>query len=377
MTKDRSETAGPETEGPETAGSADAPQRRQSEPDPASGQALGGLPANDVVAEAAVEQRRRPTTPVEAADLADRYYQMTRLAALFDDAGGRMRELGEARQRRARRSRGDRVRARCHPAPTPRSRRRSARRRSASPVCSKDRWSSTPTPWCSARRCSPTSGSTSCRRRRTTRSGSIAGRAIGYLAPEVDAGRHHRCGRPDRDRLPGPGRCRGVPQRARRGEPRADGARNDRRRADRQPADARAADCRRQGRQGGLIGRDPAGCEPPAIAPLTTDFEAALRDAAIGTTTTSAFEADAGRNARSPGPAGLPGRPDGPPRGDDPSRCGCCEVGRGAGPSFLGPVPRRRRPRPSGCGWSPATRPGTPTRWSVPSPRPSPHRRSA
>ncbi|WP_435771499.1 hypothetical protein [Nocardioides sp. SYSU DS0651] len=45
-----------------------------------------------VVAAAAGEQRAVPRTDVEAADLADKYDQMLRLADLFDDAGAQMRE---------------------------------------------------------------------------------------------------------------------------------------------------------------------------------------------------------------------------------------------------------------------------------------------
>ena len=58
----------------------------------------------------------------------------------------------------------------------------------ASTACSPARSSSTPTPWCCGPPCSPTAGSTSCRRRPTSTLGSIAGRAIGYLAPEVALG---------------------------------------------------------------------------------------------------------------------------------------------------------------------------------------------
>lgn len=46
----------------------------------------------DVVAEAAAEQRELPTTAVEAADLADKYDRMMRLADFFDDTGEQMRE---------------------------------------------------------------------------------------------------------------------------------------------------------------------------------------------------------------------------------------------------------------------------------------------
>ncbi|MCX6399153.1 MAG: hypothetical protein NTX33_04375 [Propionibacteriales bacterium] len=45
-----------------------------------------------VLAAAAAERRTVPTTAVEAADLADKYDQMLRLADLFDDAGAKMRE---------------------------------------------------------------------------------------------------------------------------------------------------------------------------------------------------------------------------------------------------------------------------------------------
>ena len=45
----------------------------------------------DIVAAAAAEQRDVPATAVEAADLADKYDQMLRLADLFDDAGEQMR----------------------------------------------------------------------------------------------------------------------------------------------------------------------------------------------------------------------------------------------------------------------------------------------
>ncbi|GAA4685936.1 hypothetical protein [Nocardioides nanhaiensis] len=46
----------------------------------------------DVVAQAAAEQRELPTTAVEAADLADKYDRMMRLADFFDDTGEQMRE---------------------------------------------------------------------------------------------------------------------------------------------------------------------------------------------------------------------------------------------------------------------------------------------
>jgi hypothetical protein len=49
-------------------------------------------PADDIVAAARSERRTAPTTASEAADLADKYEQMMRLAELFDDAGQRMRE---------------------------------------------------------------------------------------------------------------------------------------------------------------------------------------------------------------------------------------------------------------------------------------------
>lgn len=45
----------------------------------------------DVLGAAAAEQRAVPATAVEAADRADKYDQMLRLADLFDDAGARMR----------------------------------------------------------------------------------------------------------------------------------------------------------------------------------------------------------------------------------------------------------------------------------------------
>src|SRR5689334_24451992 len=44
---------------------------------------------------AATERRETPTTPVEAADLADKYDQMLRLADLFDDSGEEMRQRAE------------------------------------------------------------------------------------------------------------------------------------------------------------------------------------------------------------------------------------------------------------------------------------------
>lgn len=47
---------------------------------------------DDVVAAAAGEQRALPTSAVQAADIADKYDQMLRLADLFDDAGAQMRE---------------------------------------------------------------------------------------------------------------------------------------------------------------------------------------------------------------------------------------------------------------------------------------------
>lgn len=54
---------------------------------------LQGTDAVDpVLSAAATERRGRPTTAVEAADLADKYDQMLRLADLFDDAGAQMRE---------------------------------------------------------------------------------------------------------------------------------------------------------------------------------------------------------------------------------------------------------------------------------------------
>ncbi|MFC5729486.1 MULTISPECIES: hypothetical protein [Nocardioides] len=50
------------------------------------------LDDDPVLAAAAGEQRAVPATDVEAADLADKYDQMLRLADLFDDAGAQMRE---------------------------------------------------------------------------------------------------------------------------------------------------------------------------------------------------------------------------------------------------------------------------------------------
>jgi len=47
---------------------------------------------DDIVTAAAAEDRTAPTTAVEAADLADRYDRMTRLADRFDDAGEEMRQ---------------------------------------------------------------------------------------------------------------------------------------------------------------------------------------------------------------------------------------------------------------------------------------------
>lgn len=47
---------------------------------------------DDVVAAAAAEQRQAPATQVEAADLADKYDRMMRLAGLFDETGEGMRE---------------------------------------------------------------------------------------------------------------------------------------------------------------------------------------------------------------------------------------------------------------------------------------------
>lgn len=48
--------------------------------------------ADPVLSAAATERRGVPATAVEAADLADKYDQMLRLADLFDDAGAQMRE---------------------------------------------------------------------------------------------------------------------------------------------------------------------------------------------------------------------------------------------------------------------------------------------
>jgi hypothetical protein len=47
--------------------------------------------SDDIVSAAAAEDRAAPTSAVEAADLADRYERMTRLADRFDDAGEEMR----------------------------------------------------------------------------------------------------------------------------------------------------------------------------------------------------------------------------------------------------------------------------------------------
>lgn len=49
-------------------------------------------PNDEVLAAAARERRAVPTTDVEAADLADKYEQMLRLADLLDDTGAQMRE---------------------------------------------------------------------------------------------------------------------------------------------------------------------------------------------------------------------------------------------------------------------------------------------
>jgi len=48
--------------------------------------------SQDVVSAAAAEDRAAPTSAMESADLADRYDRMTRLADRFDDAGEEMRE---------------------------------------------------------------------------------------------------------------------------------------------------------------------------------------------------------------------------------------------------------------------------------------------
>jgi hypothetical protein len=50
---------------------------------------------DDIVVAAAAEDRAAPTSEVEAADLADRYERMTRLADRFDDAGEEMRRRAE------------------------------------------------------------------------------------------------------------------------------------------------------------------------------------------------------------------------------------------------------------------------------------------
>ena len=72
--------------------------------------------------------------------------------------------------------------------------------------------------------------------------GSIAARAVGYLAPEVALGGAIFSRRPDRDRGTRPRGPGGVPQRARRREPRADGPLRQRwRRPARRPPDAGAA----------------------------------------------------------------------------------------------------------------------------------------
>lgn len=49
------------------------------------------MTSDDIVSAAAAEDRAAPTSAVEAADLADRYERMTRLADRFDDAGEEMR----------------------------------------------------------------------------------------------------------------------------------------------------------------------------------------------------------------------------------------------------------------------------------------------
>ena len=75
--------------------------------------------------------------------------------------------------------------------------------------------------------------------------GSVAGRAVGFLAPDRRARRRGRERRPDRDRRARPGRGRGLPLRAGRRQPRAPRPRGQRRRraAGRSP-DAGAADGR-------------------------------------------------------------------------------------------------------------------------------------
>ena len=105
--------------------------------------------------------------------------------------------------------------------------------------------------------------------------GSIAARAVGYLAPGGGPGRGDLLGRPHRDRGARPRGPGGVPQRARRREPRADGPLRQRwRRPARRPPDAgpahggrprrvqrrrrdpwRAACRRRPGVRGGLLRR--------------------------------------------------------------------------------------------------------------------------
>ncbi|MBM9458624.1 hypothetical protein JK386_01780 [Nocardioides sp. zg-536] len=71
------------------------PSRPEDHPGKGEGRGVGRDLAQDVVAAAAAERRTAPRTAVESADLADKYDQMLRLADLFDDAGAQMRQWAQ------------------------------------------------------------------------------------------------------------------------------------------------------------------------------------------------------------------------------------------------------------------------------------------
>ncbi len=67
-------------------------EETESTPAGTAGGILGDGAPVDVVGAAAAERREPPANAVQAADLSDKYDQMLRLADLFDDAGAQMRE---------------------------------------------------------------------------------------------------------------------------------------------------------------------------------------------------------------------------------------------------------------------------------------------
>ncbi len=224
-------------------------QRPRTSPGPPDG---GGVPVT--------EEIQVPTTPVEAADLADKYDRMLRLADLFDSSGQEMRarsklgaeilrdegvaessELSKATYDAA----ADDIRAATtgkHGLLT-RSIELDADALVVRATVLTYRWID------------------ELQEAAYKTLGTIAGPRHRVPRSRRRARRRHRVGRPDRDRRAGPRRHRRLPERPGRGQPRPDGPRHQRRRRPgRGDAAALAADLRAARRRPRPDGRRPAGC---------------------------------------------------------------------------------------------------------------------